>query len=118
MSQFQDASMIRAEFIEMLNEDIEMMTRQLDALSHALIGCNTVIALSEGMYLRNDGGKTSVTCITRCSRWEPKVAARICEGDNVRDGAGNVGKPVRLHIALETELARSKQLLANVQARA
>lgn len=109
------ATEIRAEFVAMLREDIGDIERQLDTLSRALVGHNTVIETSEGMYLVNNGGKYGVTSITRCSRWFPEDASKLCANDNIKNGAGLVAKPVKLRTALRTELQRANELLDTVK---
>lgn len=108
----------RNEITALLQTEIESIERQLDTLTRALVGHNTVIEVSEGLYVRREGGTISVTGISHCSRWYPEDAAALCKDGNISDGAGNVGKPVKLHTALRTELQRAKDLLATVTARA
>ena len=88
---------------------------QQNALSRALVGDNTVLRTSPGLYLtyktNTDGTRSyQPTCITRAVRWTPEAAQRVA--DSLPKSEHWNPTPVSLHEALATELESCEKTLA------
>lgn len=96
------------------------MERQLDSLAHALIGCNTVIRTSAGLYLRHeliDDGlnvRWIPTSIARATRWEPASAQRIA--DSLPKSELWNPEPTYLITALQREILDLNKLIDAIKA--
>lgn len=102
------------EVIAIFNERAAAISNQIDMLSRCIVGNNTVVRTSPGLYLRFAGGVEFYPVgVEACSRWTPEDGARIAA--DCSNGAGDKATAVLLIDALRDEQATLAGLIAALE---
>lgn len=108
------AAAIRTEVLATLAIRANEIDRQIDMLSRCLVGDNTVVRTSPGLYLRYEGDQYRVCGIECSSRYPRESAERVAA--NVTNGFGDVATAVNLQDALREERDELIRLAAVINA--
>lgn len=112
-NEIMDNNQIKAQIVKTLTDAIAEIKAEQERNLRALIGHNTVISTSDGLYLRQEGNMFIPTSISSCSRYTPEHAAHLV--NTLPQSPDWVPVAVNLHTALARELASMTAVLNVVE---
>lgn len=108
-----DTNQIKAQIIKTLEDSITEIKEEQARNRRALIGDNTVICVSEGLYLRQEGKIFTPTSISRCTRYPVERAVQLT--NTLPQSPDWMPVATNLHEALNRELHSLMTVLNLVQ---
>lgn len=104
---------IKAQLVKTLKDAMAEIQEEQKRNKRALIGDNTVIRVSDGLYLRQEGKTFIPTSISNCSRYTDVRAIELA--NSLPSSPDWVPLAVNLHVALDRELYALSAVLNTVE---